>query len=96
MSRKLSLTVIITGCNTDNPNFQWYKDKIGERFEVVKVLVTDISGFNKPSLVRFEEEEEWYRVIDKEPTGDPDEYIHKSDCKTIEEYRNNRLEELGI
>jgi len=74
--RKLSLTVIITGCTTNNPSFQWYK--IGDKFEVVNQ-----DGLN------------WYRVLSDEH-GVFFKFIHKSDCKTIEEYRDSKLKELGI
>jgi hypothetical protein len=72
------LTVIITGCTTDSLSFQWYRNNIGDKFEVVNQ-----DGLN------------WYRVLSDEH-GVFFKFIHKSDCKTIEEYRDSKLKELGI
>lgn len=97
-NRKLSSTVIITGCNTDNPNFQWYGDRIGDKFEVVRVLNGENGQFivhptNTNGTDYTKHELEWYRVLGESNIW---EYIHKSDCQTIEEYREGKLESIGI
>lgn len=81
MNRNLTKTVIITGITTNNPIFQWYK--IGQKFNVVKSVVKSLLTDN-----------DYYRVVNNE--GKIDEYIHFSDCKEITEWRNSKLEQLGI
>lgn len=88
MNREFSKVVVITGCNTDNPNFQWYWNKIGEKYRVVRVIDWSQNGFNTS-------EQDWYRVVMDGPSP-TNFYIHISDCVTIDEFRNDKLTELGI
>lgn len=88
MNREFSKVVVITGCNTDNPNFQWYWNKIGEKYRVVRVIDWSQNGFSAS-------EQDWYRVVMDSPSP-TNFYIHISDCMTIDEFRNNKLTELGI
>ena len=95
MNRNLTKTVIITGITTNNPDFQWYK--IGQKFNVVKSVKADkITG-------EIDLRNDYYRVVDESGDGATSVYnpffyyyIHPSDCKEITEFRNSRLEQLGI
>lgn len=81
MSRELSKTIIVTGCNTDNPNFQWYKDLVGHKFKGIHIV--GITGIT------------YYRIIEHNLNSyGVDIYINSEDCAVIEEWRNNKIESI--